>query len=69
MNMWLGKATSVWMEGRNEGKQGPSMELGMIQAAKIRYVHFPDNMQVEKQVKTMIHRGKQGQYKGQKFTR
>ena len=59
----LGKATSKWMEGRKEGKAGPAMEFGTISAAKIRYVHFPDEKPIDVQVKRMVHRSKQGEQK------
>jgi len=69
MNVWLGKVETTWMEGRRKGEVGPTMELTYVSSSKMRYVHFPDRLNIDAQVKRMVHRGKQGAYEKQSFVR
>ena len=47
MSLMLGKAQQRWVEGRKRGRKGPDMELVFLAGSKIRYISFPDKINID----------------------
>mmetsp|Transcript_15490 Transcript_15490/g.28432 ORF Transcript_15490/g.28432 Transcript_15490/m.28432 type:complete len:151 (-) Transcript_15490:195-647(-) len=47
LSMIIGKASQRWIEGRRKGSKGPDMELVLIAGPRVRYVHFPDKIDLD----------------------
>uniref|UniRef100_A0A7S2RGP2 Sm domain-containing protein n=1 Tax=Mucochytrium quahogii TaxID=96639 RepID=A0A7S2RGP2_9STRA len=63
MNLVLGKAHQYWMEGKNKGRHGPNMEVALISGKRIRYIHFPDKLDMEGELRSWHKRKNKAKFK------
>ncbi|GBG32561.1 Small nuclear ribonucleoprotein Sm D1 [Hondaea fermentalgiana] len=51
MTVVLGKASQTWLEGPRRGQRGEALEIVMILGSRIRYVHLPDNLDADAEMR------------------
>lgn len=51
MSVVLGKASQTWLEGPRRGQKGTDMEMVMLLGSRIRFIHLPDEMDVQAELK------------------
>ncbi len=51
LGVTLGKARQRWLEGPRRGQVGPDLELVMLAGRRIRFVHLPDRINVDHELR------------------